>query len=131
MIFFCWKNEVTHLFLSQARRRYLKNLLQSAKHESASISSSPPHRRPSPCIEESIIPGYTVLVVDTNILLSSFFAPSSLLLRSSKVSIGPSSSFLRASAGHGSLLRYSITGLYCAVKVSDSDPSCLSRFMIV
>jgi hypothetical protein len=84
----CCKSWLAHLFLSQARRRYLKSLLQSAKRESAAISSSPPHRRPrsrapkktiDPRPPLSIIPGYTVLVVDTNILLSSLSLVSSLI----------------------------------------------------
>jgi ABC-type sulfate transport system permease subunit len=37
------------LFLSQARRRYLKNLIQSAKRENTAISSSSSQ---SPCIEK-------------------------------------------------------------------------------
>jgi len=86
--FFSWKNWIAHLFLAQARRRYLKNLLQSAKHENAAISSSPPHRCPRARASKkaidsrlplSIIPGYTVLVIDTNILLSSLSMISSLI----------------------------------------------------
>ena len=82
------KNWVTHLFMCQARRRYLKSLLQSAKRENATVSLSPPHRRPrgraskktiDSRVPLSIIPGYTVLVVDTNILLSSLSMVSSLI----------------------------------------------------
>jgi hypothetical protein len=74
--------------VSQARRRYLKNLIQSAKRENAAISASPPRRRPrarapkkaiDSRVPLSIIPGYTVLVVDTNILLSSLSMISSLI----------------------------------------------------
>jgi protein SMG6 len=86
-LFVCWKNWLAYLFLSQARRRYLKSLIQSAKRESA-ISSSPPRRRPRAHAPKktidsraplSITPGYTVLVVDTNILLSSLSMVSSLI----------------------------------------------------
>src|ERR1700677_70037 len=74
--------------VSQARRRYLKNLVQSAKRENIAISSSPPHRRPrarapkkaiDSHVPLSIIPGYTVFAVDTNILLSSSSMISSLI----------------------------------------------------
>jgi protein SMG6 len=71
--FFVGRADLTHLFLSQAHRRYLRNLLQSAKREHATISSSPPRRRlraraskksVDSRVPLSIIPGYTVLVVE-------------------------------------------------------------------
>ncbi|KAF8162971.1 hypothetical protein B0H34DRAFT_744517 [Crassisporium funariophilum] len=71
----------------KARRRYLKSLLQSAKRGNA-ISTSPPRRlrglrssrkEVDTRAQLPIIPGYTVLVVDTNILLSSLSMVSSLI----------------------------------------------------
>ena len=70
---------ITYSIKPQARRRYLLSLLQSSKR-SAPVSSSPPSRRahntgrrklPVTRAPLPIVPGYTVLVVDTNILLSS------------------------------------------------------------
>jgi len=70
----------------KARRRYLRSLLQPAQR--GPISSSPPSHRPRPraphkqaAIRPSlpIIAGYTVLVIDTNILLSSLSMLASLI----------------------------------------------------
>ncbi|RDB24144.1 hypothetical protein Hypma_008825 [Hypsizygus marmoreus] len=67
------ENDTAEVKALKARRRYLQSLLQSAER---GISISPPRRarakkpvdsRPS----LNIVPGYSVLVVDTNILLSS------------------------------------------------------------
>jgi protein SMG6 len=62
----------------KARRRYFLGLLQAGAH-SSHVSPSPGHRRrprqrasARPALK--IVPGYTVIVVDTNILLS--FLPS-------------------------------------------------------
>jgi protein SMG6 len=76
--FFLWKNILADLFLCQARRRHLQSFLQSAKHESTAISSSPPHRRHRARAPKKV-PGYTVLVVDTNIFLSSLLMVSALI----------------------------------------------------
>ncbi|KAF5387074.1 hypothetical protein D9615_001809 [Tricholomella constricta] len=70
------ENDTPEVKELKARRRYLQSLLQSAERGSAVAASSPPRRakvrkqvdtRPS----LQIVPGYSVLVVDTNILLSS------------------------------------------------------------
>ena len=66
----------------KARRRYLKSLLQNSHRPSQ------PRRRPRNVSKKStpstdthlsIIPGYTILVVDTNILLSSLSLLASLI----------------------------------------------------
>ncbi|KAF8911941.1 hypothetical protein CPB84DRAFT_1812127 [Gymnopilus junonius] len=79
------ENDSEEIKALKARRRYLKNLLQSAKL--AASSSSPPRPRAARTSRKlgvstaklSIVPGYTILVVDTNILLSSLSMVSSLI----------------------------------------------------
>ena len=70
----------------QARRRYLLSLLQSSKHSTPVSSFHPsclPHTRRRKLAPTrtplSIVPGYTVLVVDTNILLSSLSMLASVI----------------------------------------------------
>ncbi len=67
--------------LSQTRRRYLRSLLQSAQRGEALDNHAPPPtlRKVSSRQPLRIIPGYTVLVVDTNILLSSLSVFASLV----------------------------------------------------
>ncbi|KAK2460537.1 hypothetical protein APHAL10511_007007 [Amanita phalloides] len=67
----------------KARRRYLRTLLQSAQDDNVVTSSA---RRSRPTARKTmllpslcIIPGYTVLVIDTNILLSSLSVFASLV----------------------------------------------------
>jgi protein SMG6 len=73
----------------KARRRYLRTLLQSGPSTSPQ-PSSPPRRRAGPrrvhhkqisprAAALNVVPGYTVLVVDTNILLSSLSMFASLV----------------------------------------------------
>lgn len=71
----------------KVRRRYLRSLVQSAKRGPV-VSSSPPSRRRRPRAPRNkpaaraalhVIPGYTVLVVDTNILLSSLSMLASVI----------------------------------------------------
>jgi protein SMG6 len=66
---------------SQTRRRYLRSLLQSAQRGEALDNHAPPPtlRKVSSRQPLRIIPGYTVLVVDTNILLSSLSVFASLV----------------------------------------------------
>ncbi|KAG6869024.1 hypothetical protein C0993_005683 [Termitomyces sp. T159_Od127] len=71
------ENDTPEVKELKARRRYLQSLLQSAQRGAG--PSSPPRRRPRPSARTPadtrpplhIVPGHTVLVVDTNILLSS------------------------------------------------------------
>ncbi|GBE82472.1 hypothetical protein SCP_0408560 [Sparassis crispa] len=73
----------------KARRRYLKSLLQASKW--GVTPSSPPKRRVRPATRKPVhtrpslhlVPGYTILVFDTNILLSSL-AMFSALVESSR-----------------------------------------------
>ncbi|KDQ59481.1 hypothetical protein JAAARDRAFT_126988 [Jaapia argillacea MUCL 33604] len=70
----------------KARRHYLRSLLQSTQRRS--VGSGSPPRRPTPRKAKATppsrpllncVPGYTVLVVDTNILLSSLSMFASLV----------------------------------------------------
>lgn len=66
------------------RRRYLKQLLQSAQRDSpTSYPDRPRTRAPRKEVDKRaalhIVPGYTILVIDTNILLSSLSMVSSLI----------------------------------------------------
>ncbi|KDQ61845.1 hypothetical protein JAAARDRAFT_55164 [Jaapia argillacea MUCL 33604] len=70
----------------KTRRHYLRSLLQSTQRRS--IGSGSPPRRPTPCKTKATppshpllncLPKYTVLVVDTNILLSSLSMFASLV----------------------------------------------------
>ncbi|OBZ75187.1 hypothetical protein A0H81_04568 [Grifola frondosa] len=69
----------------KARRRYLRSLLQSSSRTFASPSA--PRRSRGPAARKAagprrsvhVVPGYTVLVVDTNILLSSLSTFASLV----------------------------------------------------
>ena len=70
----------------QARRRYLRNLLTSGQHPSSPPSPSKPSRsaprrpRQTPLSSRlNIVPGYTILVVDTNIILSSLSIIASIV----------------------------------------------------
>lgn len=67
----------------QARRRYLRNLLLSGQREPAASSPPAPRRSPRKAAPARpalhIVPGYTVLVVDTNILLSALPALAALV----------------------------------------------------
>lgn len=68
----------------KARRRYLRSLLNSAQHSSLSPlpkprSSPSQPRKAQSASRLSIIPGYTVLVLDTNILLSSLSIIASIV----------------------------------------------------
>jgi protein SMG6 len=67
----------------QERRRYLRSILQSAndKFYAAPRSSKRPPRtkKPAPKPTNIIVPGYTVLVIDTNLLLSSLSMFASLV----------------------------------------------------
>lgn len=68
----------------KARRRYLRSLLNSSQHPSP---SPPPKPRPTPrrprkvqsAPRLTIVPGYTNLVLDTNILLSSLSVIASIV----------------------------------------------------
>ncbi|TFK42921.1 hypothetical protein BDQ12DRAFT_299349 [Crucibulum laeve] len=69
------ENDSEEVKALKARRRYLKSLLQSGQRE---VSSGAPVRRSRASrkpvdnrLPLPIVPGYTVLVIDTNILLSS------------------------------------------------------------
>ncbi|KAJ6547339.1 hypothetical protein B0H19DRAFT_1075225 [Mycena capillaripes] len=57
----------------KARRRYLQSLLSSEKRTPVSSPASRPRARTSHSARAAlaIVPGYTILVIDTNILLSS------------------------------------------------------------
>jgi len=65
----------------KARRRYLKTLLQNSQHphQPQRRKRHAPKTTTSPDSHLSIIPSYTVLVFDTNILLSSLSLFSSLI----------------------------------------------------
>jgi len=65
----------------KARRRYLKTLLQNSQHphQPQRRRRHAPKATASPDSHLSIIPGYTILVFDTNILLSSLALFSSLI----------------------------------------------------
>ena len=76
---------LTNKIIPQARRRYLRTLMQASKH--GVISSSPPSRRHRLRVQRNkrtthaalnIVAGYTVLV-DTNILLSSLSMLTSVI----------------------------------------------------
>ncbi|KAF9466407.1 hypothetical protein BDZ94DRAFT_220383 [Collybia nuda] len=69
------ENDTEQVKALKARRRYLQSLLQSSN--GSPISTSPTHPRPRERKQGDnrsplpVVPGYTVLIVDTNILLSS------------------------------------------------------------
>jgi hypothetical protein len=65
----------------RARRRYLKTLLQSAQHPQPRRRRRNAPKKSTASFDShlSVIPGYTILVVDTNILLSSLSQVSSLI----------------------------------------------------
>ncbi|KAF5365760.1 hypothetical protein D9758_003172 [Tetrapyrgos nigripes] len=65
----------------KARRRYLRNLLHSAGQAPPSTRRAPrgPRSEATSRSPLSILPGYTVLIVDTNILLSSLSMFASLV----------------------------------------------------
>jgi len=70
----------------QARRRYLRNLLTSGQRPSPPSSPSKPSRsaprrpRQAPLSSRlNIVPGYTILVIDTNIILSSLSVVTSIV----------------------------------------------------
>ena len=70
-------------FLPQERRRYLRSILQSANdnfHTTPQPSRRAPRpKKPTPKPTNAVVPGYTVLVIDTNILLSSLSMFASLV----------------------------------------------------
>ena len=65
----------------KARRRYFKSLLRNSQHPHPQRQrrNAPKKSTPSSDSHLSIIPGYTILVFDTNILLSSLSLLSSLV----------------------------------------------------
>lgn len=70
----------------QARRRYLRNLLNAGQHSPSSPSgckqsrSAPRRPRQTPSLPTlNIVPGYTILVLDTNIILSSLSIIASIV----------------------------------------------------
>ncbi|KAI0781175.1 hypothetical protein BD413DRAFT_620672 [Trametes elegans] len=68
----------------KARRRYLQTLLESGQRGGATTPSRRPRNSPAKKSEvvrqtQRMVPGYTVLVVDTNILLSSLAEFSALV----------------------------------------------------
>ncbi|KAF9483772.1 hypothetical protein BDN70DRAFT_904058 [Pholiota conissans] len=76
------ENDSAEIKELKARRRYLRSLLQSSKRTTSPQRSRRPRAPRSadasrPALH--IVPGYTVLVVDTNILLSSLSMVSSLI----------------------------------------------------
>lgn len=82
-----YEDDLEEVKVLKARRRYLKSLLQSAQLQRRR-EVSPPRQRKSRTGKRtmkrnsqlhSILPGYTVLVIDTNILLSSLSNVSSLV----------------------------------------------------
>ncbi|KAF9009359.1 hypothetical protein BDQ17DRAFT_1388235 [Cyathus striatus] len=76
------ENDTEEVKELKARRRYLKSLLQSTSRPQE-VSSRRRMRGPRKAVDERaslhIIPGYTVLVIDTNLLLSSLSMFSSLV----------------------------------------------------
>ncbi|KDR73471.1 hypothetical protein GALMADRAFT_71996 [Galerina marginata CBS 339.88] len=76
------ENDSEDIKALKARRRYLKNLLQSEKRGSSPTRPRPARTSRKPADSRAklpIVPGYTILVVDTNILLSSLSMVSSLI----------------------------------------------------
>ncbi|KAH9912648.1 uncharacterized protein B0H18DRAFT_1126964 [Fomitopsis serialis] len=80
------ENDTPEIKALKARRRYLQSLLDSSTQ--GRTSPSIPRRRPRgpqshkparPCSSLRVVPGYTILIVDTNILLSSLAIISSLV----------------------------------------------------
>ncbi|KAJ7349482.1 hypothetical protein DFH08DRAFT_778758 [Mycena albidolilacea] len=67
------ENDTEEVKALKSRRRYLQSLLSSEKRTPVSSPASRPRSRSSHPARASlpIVPGYTILVVDTNILLSS------------------------------------------------------------
>lgn len=67
----------------QARRRYLRSLLASAQRLPSSSSTQRSKRQPRRPIPSAptlnVVPGYSVLVLDTNILLSSLSIVASII----------------------------------------------------
>ena len=72
-----------HSTFPQERRRYLRSILQSANdkfHAAPQPSRRAPRtKKPTSKPTNAIVPGYTVLVIDTNILLSSLSMFASLV----------------------------------------------------
>jgi len=72
-----------HSTFPQERRRYLRSILQSANdrfHTTPQPSRRAPRtKKPTSKPTNAIVPGYTVLVIDTNILLSSLSMFASLV----------------------------------------------------
>lgn len=77
------ENDSEEVKALKERRRYLRSILQSAngKHHTVSQPTRrvPRPKKPTPKPTNVIVPGYTVLVVDTNILLSSLSMFASLV----------------------------------------------------
>ncbi|EAU88181.2 hypothetical protein CC1G_03853 [Coprinopsis cinerea okayama7 len=77
------ENDSEEIKALKARRRYLESLLKSAKNNAVSSPPRPRTRLPRRAGDHrpqlNIVPGYSVLVVDTNILLSSLSMVSSLI----------------------------------------------------
>ncbi|KAG6376076.1 putative nucleoside diphosphate kinase [Boletus reticuloceps] len=65
----------------KARRRYLRSLLASAQRlpPSSSIPRSKRHPRRSTAPTLNVVPGYSILVLDTNIILSSLSIVASII----------------------------------------------------
>ncbi|TFK72533.1 hypothetical protein BDN72DRAFT_894698 [Pluteus cervinus] len=64
----------------KARRRFLRNMLRSQQDVPMSPRPSRPRRREEPKqVPLAVVPGYTTLVIDTNILLSSLSMFASLI----------------------------------------------------
>ncbi|KAJ3525600.1 hypothetical protein NMY22_g10503 [Coprinellus aureogranulatus] len=76
------ENDSEEVKALKARRRYLKNLLASSRQSVAASSRQRP-RSGKKTVDNrpalNIVPGYTILVVDTNILLSSLPMITSLV----------------------------------------------------
>ncbi|KAI9455599.1 hypothetical protein BJY52DRAFT_638264 [Lactarius psammicola] len=80
-------NDPEEIKALKARRRYLRGLLQSSTSISPGSTNSRPRRSRPPCAARNVaaraglqlVSGYTVLVLDTNILLSSLAMVSNLV----------------------------------------------------
>ncbi|KAF5330656.1 hypothetical protein D9619_005946 [Psilocybe cf. subviscida] len=78
------ENDSEEIKVLKARRRYLKSLLQSAGQSVSPVRKARGPRSARRSAEDGrpqlcIVPGYTILVVDTNILLSSLSVVASLI----------------------------------------------------
>ncbi|KAH6918955.1 hypothetical protein BKA70DRAFT_1458601 [Coprinopsis sp. MPI-PUGE-AT-0042] len=80
------ENDSDEIKALKSRRRYLESLLKSAKNNAAAAAAVSPARsrpRSKKAVDNrpqlNIVPGYSILVVDTNILLSSLSMVSSLI----------------------------------------------------